>query len=172
MENANIYVVGGAIIFLVLLWAAFGFRHLKYLRLSLNEQWERIVSKLRKRCDLLPNLIETVRVYESGRDFSRIISEREKAIEEVLPGAKKIEVEHDLSSSLKELLRLDGDVFKDTNYLELKREFRDLGEDLSNETRIYNRKVRKYNRVRKSPLWVLLALLSQKKQASIFEVEV
>ena len=78
MELLDLSIVGGAILFILLLWTVVGVRHLKHLKRKVGEQWEVVLEGLARRADILPNLIETVRKFEEGQDVlvERMIQER------------------------------------------------------------------------------------------------
>lgn len=176
MENIEFFILGAAIIILLIFWAVVGIRHLRQLRDGVKEQWELIHDEFRLRADILPNLIETVRVYEKDSDdlVEKAIRARALAMKEYFPGAKKIELEYDLSQFINELIALgkkNAGLGHDTNFLELKKEIDDLEKNIDERSKTYNQMARYYNEHRKFPLLRPIALIFQFGHLNIFEFE-
>lgn len=177
MDTLNILIVGSAVVVLLVLWIIVGARHIKNLRFLVLEQWELVDEGLRKRQDLLPNLIETVRVYKADQEelIETVIKDRIKAAKEYGVSAIKIEYENDLSSDIKKLFALadtDTNLVSDTNFLELRTEIDDLEQNIDDRSNQYNEMVRGYNKSRRSILLRPLAALSRLNSLNIFEFEV
>lgn len=183
MDIINILIVASAAILILLLWLVVGFRHLKHLKLAVKDQWEFVDEDLRKRQSLVPNLIETVRIYDQTREelIEKVIAIRYKAAKEYNPGARKIEYEHDLSTAINELIDLGSgsggsaggntNLSSDTNFLELKKEIDDLEKNIEERTGKYNAMVRYYNTHRRILFLQPLAGLFRFGVEDIFEVE-
>lgn len=176
MELLDFLVVGGAVAFLLLLWIIVGVRHLNHLRDVINEQWGSVLEGLAKRADMLPNLIETVRKFVEGQEvlIERMIQQRVTASREYLPGAKKLEYEHDLTTTINEMFALgrkNQELGRDTNFLELKKEMDDLEQNIEQKTKKYNGMVREYNSHRKSVYLKPIAAFMRYKVENIFDVE-
>lgn len=176
MDLINILILASAIVVLLLLWLIIGVRHLKHLRGEVANQWELVDEGLRKRQDLIPNLVETVKVFVPNQEqfLEQVIQERQKAAREYQPGARKIEYEHDLSVSLGKIFDMRKDFRElgtDTNFLELKKEIFDLSQNAQEKTKKYNEMVRYYNKHRKSFLLGPIAKVFKYGNLDIFEVE-
>lgn len=154
----NNIIVYSAIGFLLLLWAIVGMRHLRMMRMEIASQWEKVDFVLRKRRDLVPNLIETLWRYDLSRSelISRLIEVRGKA-------AGAIAYERDLQSGIQELIGLGVAVAglgKDTNFLELKREIEEMEKEIVIRTDDYNKKVQRFNSHRRLFfLWPLAVVM-------------
>lgn len=177
MEIVNILIVVSAVIIILILWAIVGLRHLKHLRREIHDQWEILDESLRKRHNLLPNLIETIRKFSPGQEnlLQQMIQERIKAVKEYYPGAAKIEYEHDLSQTINKIIdlgRSNQELSKDTNFLELRKEIDDLEKNIVEKTNKYNEMTRYYNRHRKILLLKPISAVFGFKMENIFEVEV
>ena len=176
MELVNIFIVASAVVVILLLWIVVGVRHLKHLKKDVYDQWELVDQNLRKRQDLVPNLIETVRMYDQSQEelIERFIKERQTAARLYIPGAKKIEYEHDLSITINKIMDLckeNHELARDTNFLEIRKEINDLEENAIEKTNQHNKMVRSYNNHRKSLLLLPLATVFGYDQLNIFEVE-
>jgi LemA protein len=177
MELVNILIIVSAVILILLLWIIVGVRHLKYLRNEVRAQFDFIEEDLRKRHDLLPNLAETLRMFDKTKEnlILDLISGRDHAAREKIIGLKKIEYEHELSGTINQIIecgKLNTELGRDTNFLELKKEIDDLEKDVEAKTKKYNEMVRYYNRHRGLVLLVPIAIIFNYKPADIFEVEV
>lgn len=176
MELVNILILISAVVVLLLLWLIIGIRHLKHLRGEITQQWELVDEGLRKRQDLIPNLLETVLVFVPTEEklLDQVIQERQRAAREYMPGIRKIEFEHDLSSSIGKIFDMrksSRDLATDTNFLELRKEISDLSENVHEKTKKYNEMVRYYNKHRKSFLLNPIARVFKYGNLDIFEIE-
>lgn len=174
--EVNISIVVGAVVFLCALWSVVAVRHLKSLKKQVDEQWELIDEELRKRQSILPNLIETVRVYLKDKEelLEKMIAARILAAKEYAAGIKKIEYEHDVSILIKEIFdlgKVNAALAKDTNFLELKTEIDEIGNDLEEEVKKYNEMVRYYNSHRNLAILRPIAAVYKFGMLNIFEVE-
>ncbi len=177
MDFVNILIIGSAVVLILVLWAIVGVRHLKHLCSEIHYQWKILDEGLRKRHNLLPNLIETVRSVLQGQDelMEQVIKERMKAAKEYFPGAKKIELEHDLSKTIDKVIdlgRSHQELGKNTNFLELRKEIDDLEKNIEMKAGKYNKMVRAYNRHRRAVLLKPLSFVFKFKAENIFEVEI
>ena len=176
MDLINTLVIVSAFVIIFLLWVAVGVRHLKRLHNEIVGQWELVDEGLRKRHDLLPNLIETVRRFTDKQEerIARTVAIRREAAFEKKPSAKKIELEHDLSLVINELVDLGSDLKdlkRDTNFLELRKNIDDLEQNIEDRTGKYNNMVRHYNKHRRLVLLRPLAAVWGFSRVNIFEIE-
>ncbi len=174
--EVNISIIVGAVVFLAALWSVVAVRHLKSLKGQVDEQWELIDEQLRKRQSILPNIIETVRMFTKDKEelLEKMIAARIKAAKEYSRGVEKIEYEHDLSMVINEVIRLEKEnvgLAKDTNFLELKTEIDELENDLEEEVKLYNEMVRYYNGHRNLAVLRPIASVWKFGILNIFEVE-
>ncbi len=176
VELINILIIGSAVILLLVLWVIVGVRHLRGLRRGIREEWEILDEGLRKRHDMLPNLIETVRRFATDQEglLQKMIDERVKAAREYGTGGRKIEYEHYLSKTIDKVFDLrkgSAELSRDTNFLELRKEINDLEQNIEEKSKKYNRMIRYHNRHRS---WILLRPLAAVfgfGVENIFEVE-
>lgn len=176
MSLINILIIASAVIIVLLLWVIVGMRYLRHLRSEIHLQWELVDDRLRKRHDLIPNLIETVRMYEKGQEelIKNFIEDRRLAVKEYSLGGKKVEYEHQLGATINKIIDLEkknAELRQDTNFLELRKEIDDLENNIEEKTRKYNEMVRYYNKHRQLFLLLPLALIFRFEREDIFEVE-
>lgn len=177
MELINILIIGSAVVLVLVLWVIVGVRHLRGLRMRLREEWEVLDSGLRKRHDMLPNLIETVREHAGEQEdlLQEMMDARARAAREYGVSGKKIEYELDLSKVIDKVFDLGRsfqELSKDTNFLALRKEIDDLERHIEEKSKNYNEMVRYYNRHRSWLLLRPLAAIWRLKAENIFEVEI
>lgn len=177
MDLINILIIVSTVVLLLVLWIVVGVRHLQHLKIEIKDQWELLDESLRKRQDLLPNLIETARIYFQDREelIEKLVVDRHNAALEYFPGAKKIELEHELSMSINKIMDLakqNAEFAKDTNFLELKTEIEDLENNIELKSRKYNEMVRYFNNHRDMFMLKPIAAIFGFGMMNIFEVEV
>ena len=154
---------------------------IRTIRDEINTRWYNLADKLQYRQDLIPNLIETIKRYipeDKKVKYEKIIQKaievRAKAGKNVKPGVEKVIVEHDLSTGINQLLDLsleNPELRKDTNFLELKKELKDIREEIEEMSNEYNKKVREHNRIIGKIYNLIPALLMRYSKKKIFEFE-
>ncbi len=172
----NLIIVVLALVIIAAFWVAVGVRHLKFLQRAIKNEWELIDEDLRKRQNLIPNLIETVRMFANDQEavIRRLIETRILAAKEAIPSVRKIEYENDLTRDLNgifELGKANSKLATDTNFLELRKEIEDMEQTVETKTRKYNEMTRYYNEHRKFLLLKPIAAIFGYERLGIFEME-
>jgi len=114
-----------------------------------SEAWADIDVQLKRRYDLIPNLVNTVKGYaahEAGT-FEKVTEARSKAMQAGTM-AEKGEAENQLSGTLKSLFAISEaypELKANTNFLELQRELSDTENKIMASRRFYNGNVRDFN---------------------------
>jgi LemA protein len=172
----NYLIILSAVAIVLALWLVIGMRHLRRLRSEVDDQWELIDEDLRKRHDLLPNLVETLRVFDREKEelIAAVVEVRARAARLDERDGHKVAIEHELSGLINKMvdLRKDNrDLAQDTNFLELKKEIADIEENMEERSGHYNEMVRKMNKV--VSMWWMKPLVKglKMKKMKIFEVE-
>jgi len=143
-----IEIILGAI-FIILLYVIVMYNGLVTLRNRVKEAWSDIDVQLKRRYDLIPNLVETVKGYASHEKetFDRVIQARSKAMS--AQGIKeKGDAENVLSGTLKSLFALSEnypDLKASVNFLELQKELTDTEDKVQAARRFYNGNVLDFN---------------------------
>lgn len=164
-----------AVVVLVALWIVFIFNRLVVLVNRTKEAWSDIDVQLKRRYDLIPNLVETVKGYASHEKevFEKVTMARAKALS-AQSVKEKVEAENALSSTLKSLFAVSENypqLQAAQNFLELQRELRDTEDKIQAARRFYNGNVRDLNiQIEKFPSNVVAALFGYKK-FDLFELE-
>lgn len=145
------WVILGIIVVLVLIVVGL-YNGLVRLKNRVDEAWADIDVQLKRRYDLIPNLIETVKGYAAHEKetLDRVISARNAAMQAQSTGnsAEIEKTENALSSTLKSIFALSEaypDLKANTNFLELQRELSDTENKIQASRRFYNTNVRDFN---------------------------
>lgn len=137
-------IIGGGVLWLILI-----FNGLVVLRTRTKEAWADIDVQLKRRYDLIPNLVETVKGYATHERelLERVTQARAKAME--AGGVQeKAQAENMLSSTLKSLFAVAEnypDLKASQNFLELQRELTDTEDKVQAARRFYNANARDLN---------------------------
>jgi len=119
------------------------------LRAGIDAAWSDIDVQLKRRYDLIPALVETVKGYKEyeGETLEKVIAARQKGLS---AGSieEKAEAANMLSGALGKLFALAEaypDLKANTNFLKLQEELSSIEEAIQNARRYYNAIVRDYN---------------------------
>jgi LemA protein len=134
---------------LIIIWLLGLYNSLVRSKIRTDEAWSDIDVQLKRRYNLIPNLLETVKGYAAHEKdvFEKVTNARAAAI-----GAKGIEeqgqAENMLSGALKSLFAVAEaypDLKANQNFLELQRELTDTEDKIQAARRFYNGVVRDFN---------------------------
>ena len=133
----------------IILWIIAVFNGLIRLNTRTDEAWSDIDVQLKRRHDLIPNLIETVKGYAAHEKqlFEKVTEARAQAINAQGIEAKG-KAENMLSASLKSLFAVSEnypDLKASQNFLQLQDEISDTENKIQASRRFYNGQVRDFN---------------------------
>jgi LemA protein len=147
----TIWIIIGIIIIIALYLVGL-YNSLIRLKQRVGEATSDIDVQLKRRYDLIPNLVETVKGYASHEQatLEKVIVARNAAIASHDSGdqAKQLEAENNLSSTLKSIFALAEsypDLKANQNFLELQRELTDTEDKIQAARRFFNANVRDFN---------------------------
>ena len=137
------------IIALIVFWMIAIYNGLISLRNRTDEAWSDIDVQLKRRYDLIPNLVNTVKGYAQHEKelFEKVTQARTAAMGAQAPG-DKAQAENMLTGALKSLFAVAEaypDLKANTNFLELQRELSDTENKIQASRRFYNGNVRDFN---------------------------
>jgi len=141
----NIWLIVAAFI----IWLITLYNSLIMMRNRVREAWSDIEVQLKRRYDLIPNLVESVKGYMAHEShvFEQVTEARSRAM-----GAKgkdeKLHSEEALSNTLKTLFAVSEnypDLKANANFLDLQRELSDTENKIQAARRFYNGNVMDYN---------------------------
>jgi len=119
------------------------------LKNRVDEAWSDIDVQLKRRHDLIPNLVNTVKGYATHeRELFEKVTEARTAAMGAQNPADKEEAENALSGTLKSLFAVAEnypDLKANQNFLELQKELTDTEDKIQASRRFYNGNVRDFN---------------------------
>lgn len=142
------YILLGIVVAVILFFVV-KFNGFITLRTRAQEAWADIDVQLKRRYDLIPNLVNTVKGYATHESatFEKITEARTKAMQAGTP-AEKGEAENMLSGTLKTLFAVSEaypELKANTNFLQLQGELSDTENKIQAARRFYNGNVRDLN---------------------------
>ncbi len=169
-----LYVILGIIVILLLMGITF-YNKLVRLRNTVKSSWSDIDVQCKKRYDLVPNLVETVKGYASHEKtvFEKVTQARSMAMQASSP-AEMAKAENMLRDTLKSLFAVAEaypELKANANFLQLQSQLQELENNIEYARRYYNAIVRDYNITIESFPSNLIASSFNFKQAEFFELE-
>ena len=143
-----LYIVLGVLALLVF-WVIFTYNHFVALVNRAKEAWSDIEVQMKRRYDLIPNLVETVKGYAAheSQAFENVTKARAAAM-----GAQSVEehaeAENMLTGALKSIFAVAEaypDLKANTNFLELQKELANTEDKIQAARRFYNQNVMTLN---------------------------
>lgn len=167
-------VVVGLVV-LVALYAIGIYNKLVKLKNLVAEAWSGIDVQLKKRYDLIPNLVETVKGYAAHEKetFENVTRARTAAQQATTVEAHQA-AEKQLSGALMNLIAVAErypDLKANTNFLELQSTLRDVEGDIEKSRRYYNGTVREQNTLIESFPSNMIANAYGFTKSTLFELE-
>ncbi|MBI5641339.1 MAG: LemA family protein [Nitrospirae bacterium] len=134
---------------LVLLAGIAIYNRLVRLRTTVNSSWSDIDVQLKKRYDLVPNLVETVKGYATHERsvFENVSQARSMAMKASSPGDKS-KAENMFQETLKSLFAVAEaypELKANANFQQLQSQLKELEDNIEYARRYYNAVVRDYN---------------------------
>ena len=168
------YIVVGAVLLIIIVWVIASYNGFVRLKNSIEEAFSTMDVYLKKRYDLIPNLVETVKGYASHEKetLERVIAARNMAASATTMEGR-VEGENMLSGTLKSLFAVAEaypDLKANANFLELQGELRRIEDEIANSRKYYNAVVKSYNTKREVFPSVIIAGLFHFGKKPLFEV--
>lgn len=143
-----LYIILGIVIALVL-YLVFKYNNFVTLLTRTKEAWADIDVQLKRRYDLIPNLVNTVKGYATHESeaFQKVTEARSRAMQ-AGSIAEKGEADNALSGTLKSLFAISEaypDLKANTNFIQLQNELSDTENKIMASRRFYNSNVRDFN---------------------------
>ncbi|MCX6785785.1 MAG: LemA family protein [Candidatus Komeilibacteria bacterium] len=173
MSNLLLIVLGAVV--LIVLWLIGIYNGLIRLKNQTDEAWSDIDVQLKRRYDLIPNLIETVKGYASHEKelLENVTQARTQAMQASGP-EEKSRAENNLSSTLKSLFAVAENyptLRASENFAKLQDELSDTENKIQAARRFYNGNVRDFNtKIQIFPNNLIAGMLSFKVR-EFFQIE-
>lgn len=167
-------VVIGIIVVIAIVCAIVGvYNNLVTLRNRIDNAWQNIDTQLQRRCDLIANLVETVKGYakHEKETLEAVISARNATVSADSPD-KKMEANNALSGALRQLFAVAEsypDLKANTNFAHLQTTLEDTENKVSYARQSYNDCVLNYNNAIQTFPGVIFAGIFQFKPRTGFE---
>lgn len=144
-----VFAVLLALIVIAIVWGIAVYNRLVRLSNLKDEGWSGIDVQLKRRFDLIPNLVEMVKGYAAHEKetLQRVVDARAAITRADKPG-ERIQAENMLTSTLRSLFAVAEsypDLKANVNFLELQKDISGLENDIQMARRYYNGAVREFN---------------------------
>jgi len=170
----EIFIILGILILPVLVFVVI-YNGLITLKNRVKNAWAQVNVQLKRRYDLIPNLVETVKDYAKHEKsiFEEVTKARAKAIG-TKGVVKQADAENMLTSALKSLFAVAEaypDLKASTNFMQLQEELSGTENKIAYSRQFYNDSVMKYNiRIQQIPYNIVAGLFGFKVE-ELFEAE-
>ena len=148
-----------------------------FVRMKNNceEAFSTIDIYLKKRYDLIPNLVETVKGYakHESETLERVVAARNRAVNATTT-AEKIEADANVSNAIKSINMVAEkypDLKANTNFLDLMNQLKSIETTLADQRRYYNGTVKKYNTERDIFPKSIIASLMRLEKMPYFQLD-
>jgi LemA protein len=147
-----ILIILAAVILLPLLWLIINYNRMARLRQHIKESWSDIDVEMKRRYELIPNLVETVKGYakHERETLAKVIELRNKAMDNHGSAASQAVDESALMIGVKRLFALAEaypDLKANTSFLALQAELANTEDRIAAARRYFNVNVREMNQL-------------------------
>lgn len=138
-----------AIIIIIVIWYISAYNNFIKMKNNIEEAYATIDVYLKRRFDMIPNLVETVKGYASHeRETLDSVTEARSQVASSSTTEERLQNENILSGTLRSLFAVAEaypDLKANTNFLELQRQIDAVELDLANSRKFYNANVKMFN---------------------------
>jgi len=139
-----------AVILLIILYTVMVYNSLVRGRNQATKAWSDIETHMKRRYDLIPNLVETVKGYakHESSTLEKVIAARNTAMSQSGGPENRAAAENALSQTLKSIFALSEsypDLKANHNFIELQKEITDTEDKIQASRRFYNSTVLSFN---------------------------
>ena len=168
-------IIIGAIVVLILIYLVATYNGLVGLRNRVKDQWAQIEVQLKRRADLIPNLVETVKGYAKHEKstFEEVIKARNEFNAAKTPEAE-MKASNVLEGTLTKLFALSEaypELKANENFLSLQSDLKDTEDKIAMDRQLYNDTVLSLNnKIEMFPSNIVAGMFHFKKEA-FFEAD-
>ena len=168
-------IIIGAIVLILVIWFFSTYNKLIKLRNKKDDQWSQIEVQLKRRADLIPNLVETVKGYakHENETFEEVIKARNTYVSATTP-EEEMKASGAVSEALSKLFALSEsypDLKANQNFMSLQNDLKDTEDKISYARQFYNDSVLTYNNKVEMVPSNIVANMTGFKKAAFFEVD-
>ena len=157
------------------LWFVLAYNGFVQLKNRIDNAWSQIDVQLKRRYDLVPNLVETVKGYaKHEKETFKMVTEARAAITKAKGVANKAEAENFLTGALKSLFAVSEaypDLKANKNFLMLQEELAAIESKIAYTRQFYNDTVLRYNTKRETLPDSIIASMMGFGKRDYFEIE-
>jgi LemA protein len=150
-----------AVVVVLLVFAVLTYNHLVRLRNETQTGWANIDVQLKRRSDLVPNLVEAVKGYAAHeRETFDEVTKARSAAQQAAGPAQAAQADAEMAPALNKLLAVSEaypQLRASENFLALQQELSDIEDKLAAARRYYNQTVYRFNSVQQQFPAVLIA---------------
>ena len=152
-----------------------GYNSLVSLRNKVKDQWSQIDVQLKKRADLIPNIVETVKGYakQEKETLEGVIKAR-NALNTASSVEEEMAANNQITGALNKLFALSEaypELKANENFMSLQKDLKDVEEKISYARQFYNDTVMTYNnKVQMFPSNIIASLFGF-KESKFFELD-
>jgi Uncharacterized conserved protein len=133
-----------------------------------------IDAELKKRRDLIPNLVESVKTYmQYEKDLLEKITRLRESAEKIEDPEKRLQIEQELSKALQSLkVRFENypDLKANSSFLQLQATLTDVEESIAAARRFYNQAVTEYNNILEQIPYTFIAKMLGLQRKEVFKI--
>lgn len=163
------------IIVLLVLWVVATYNSLVSLRNRVKDAWSQIDVQLKRRFDLIPNLVETVKGYtkHESETLEAVIKARNTYLSATLP-EDQLKADGELTNAINKLFALSEnypDLKANQNFQKLQQELQQTEDKIAMSRQFYNDIVMQYNNKVEMVPSNIVANIFKFKQEKFFEAQ-
>ena len=164
------WVILIVVVVIIALYVISCYNGLVKLRNMVKDQWSQIEVLLKRRADLIPNLVETVKGYTKHEKdtLEAVINARNKAVSAITP-EDEMKANGELTGALNRLFALTEsypELKANTNFMDLQSSLKDTEDKISYARQFYNDAVLKYkNKLEMFPSNIVASIFGFKPEA-------
>lgn len=165
-----ILIIIGVIVLILIVFVVGTYNKLVSLRNRVKDQWSQIDVLLKRRTDLIPNLVETVKGYakHEKETLNAVIEARNKTVTANTPEAE-MQASGELTQALNKLFALSEaypDLKANTNFMQLQNDLTETEDKISHARQFYNDSVLIYkNKLEMFPSNIIASIFGFKPEA-------
>ena len=171
-----VWIVVGVLVVLLVLFVIAAYNSLVRLNQQSDEAWSDITVQLKRRLDLIPNLVNTVKGYASHeKTVFEDVTKARSAVMKAEGPAETAKADNMFEATLKSLFAVSENypqLRATENFQQLQAELTDTEDKIMASRRFYNGVVRDFNTKRKTfPTNVFANMLGFKQDKEFFELD-
>ncbi len=158
-----------AIVVLIVIYVVATYNKLVVLRNRVRDQWAQIDVQLKRRFDLIPNLVETVKGYtkHESETLENVVKARNTFLSATTP-EDEMNADGELTKAMTKLFALSEsypDLKANTNFTELQQELQQTESKIASARQFYNDTVLTYNnKIEVVPSNIIASMFKFKKE--------